>query len=176
MKYFRKRGIVYRGSLSLWAGTAALRIGLFLIALALPAALFFSGFPPGGGSPGRWGVLAAIAVLFLVSVISLLIRMARGSSSLTLDPVRSTIAFKPPGKGQRREIGFGCLDRIVVSTLGNIGAFIALADREGKRHVLIMGRDTEKLKLFALELSSLTSLPISEESTEDLDLQELLNG
>jgi hypothetical protein len=163
MKFFRERNGVWRAPLTLKPGSFAGTTGVSL--LLVPGVLLAVMFMVcSDGVSNAHLVIAFIAAAIVASFAAILLRVAGAGTAIAVDKTGGSVTFKPPGR-QRRRLPLKEVNRILVMLVGGFTSFLILEDNSGRKHVLIIARDTDKLRLFAGELSALTAVPVTEEAT-----------
>ena len=148
----------------------AVRMIIVLGALGvLSYLLFFS--PAGRNQDSRIPLMIGMGVLLFNLLISFVLKRAGFGNGVMVDMGTGTISFRKPG-GNRYSLPVSTLQGLVISEVPMKDSILSLERTDGKRHILTYCQDTMQMRMFAGELSSLTSLTVKEEIMD----QKVRNG
>lgn len=147
------------------ARSPVLRFVVTLIPLAIIAGLYF--YSPVGekGSADRTPLIIGGCIVLFSNIISLGIRKAGFGSGIAVDQMTGSLTFRKPG-GNRTKVQITDLKEIILNTVPGKASILCLLKRDNTRYILMYARDTMQLRQLADELSTLTSLTVNEEITE----------
>lgn len=163
MEFFREKGDRFMAeSISGNPGArSGLRLLMLLLSVGVVAYILF--FTPAGENPdNRIPLIIGMAVLLFSSGMSMVLRKAGLGSGLVVDLSRGTLSYRKPGSNRYR-VHIASLKRIIITTIPTKASILTIEKRDGGRHILMYSTDTMKMRMFAEELASLTSLTLDEE-------------
>lgn len=163
MEFFReKNGRYLAGSLSGNASAGpAMRIVMFFVAAAVFLFVVFLS-PMRNSFPDRTPLIIAMGAAIIANMVILLFRRAGHGSDMIVDQTNHTVSFRNPG-GIRYTVPLNSLKGIVMTEIPMKISYLSLEKKDGDRYILMNSKDTMKMRMFANELASLTSLTVSEE-------------
>ncbi len=147
------------------ARSPVLRFVVTLIPLAIIAGLFY--FSPVGakGSTDRTPLIIGGCIVLFSNIITLGIRKAGFGSGIAVDQMTGSVIFRKPG-GNRTTVQVTDLKEIVINTVHGKASILCLLKRDNSRYIVMYAKDTMQLRQLANELSTLTSLTVNEEMTQ----------
>ncbi len=163
MDFFREKNNRYiADSLSGNPGArSTLRIGILFIAAGVFAFVVFLS-PMNKDLPDKTPLIIGMGVFILVNIIAILLRSAGHGSGIIVDQMNGTLSYRKPG-GNRHTVTLSSLKGIMLSMIPGRAAILSLEKADGGRHIVMYCSDTMKMRMFAGELSTLTSLTVTEE-------------
>ncbi len=148
----------------------AVRMIVFLGALGVMAyLLLFS--PAGQSQDSRIPLMIGMGVLIFNLFITFVLKRAGLGNGVMVDMSTGTISFRQHG-GNRHSVPISLLQGLIISEVPMKASILSLERTDGKRHILTYCQDTMKLRMYAGELASLTSLTVREEIMD----QKVRNG
>ncbi len=163
MEFFREKNNKYYADSISGNPTArsAIRIGMLFVAAGVFAFVIFLS-PAKEDISDRTPLIIGMGVFLLVNLISVLLRRAGHGSGVIVDQMNGTVSYRKPG-GNRHTVPLSSLNGIILTVIPMKASILNLEKSGGGRHIVMYSSDTMKMRMFADELSTLTSLTVSEE-------------
>ena len=142
----------------------AVRMGMVLIGAGVFAYVLFLS-PMKDQIQDRTPLLIGMGVFLFVNLISVFLRSAGLGSGVVVDQMNSTVSYRKPG-GNRQSVPLSSLKSIIITVVPMKASILSLEKAQGGRHIVMYSSDPMKMRMFADELSTLTSLTVNEEVNE----------
>lgn len=167
MEFFQeKNGVYHADPISGSGGKGTiLRILVSLIPLGVIAYLLYSSPMGKQGSENRIPLIIGAGMFLFTNLLMFVLKKAGFRSGISVNQMDGTLAFRKPG-GNKISVQITSLNKIVIDTVPMKASVLCLSKAAGGRHVVMFSKDTMQLRQLADELSTLTSLSVSEEVRE----------
>jgi len=166
MDYFRERDGMFYGKAIGTQGSRSpvLRLVVSLFSLMIFASIFLSIPREAQGFPDKDALILGASVFVFANILAFALRKAGFATGMVVDQTKGTLSFRIPG-GQRKAVGIDTIDKIVLQTRSEKSAVIILLFKDGTRTPVQISSNPVLLRQAADELSVLTSVTVSEETT-----------
>jgi hypothetical protein len=164
MEFFTEKNGVHRAA-SFSKASSPVNKAIVFILLPLLVIATVHLLTPGenAGGPSRMLLLTGAGMAVFNGIVILLLKSSGMYSMVSVDLMNGLLTFRNPGN-RRLSVPLGTLNGIVVHNLNDSFGILCLMKTAGGRHIVMHSKDISRLRSFAGELSSLTSLTVFEEA------------
>lgn len=164
MQFFReKNGKYIAGSVSGNPSVrSALRAGMVLVSAGIFAYVLFMS-PIRDQIEDKTPLFIAFGVVLFTNTFFFMMRRAGMGADLIVDQMNGTLSYRKPG-GHRQSVPISELKGLILTVVPMKASILSMENTDGTRRILMYSTDTDKMRMYAGELSTLTSLSVSEES------------